>query len=343
MQDVQNFKENQNIAEPHKPGGKLKALEQKVKNWPWLKPLMRYGSAALALAIVVAMLIVLWQTREDLLEVLKRVEWGWLLAALGVNLLSTLGYCAIWYYVGRSLSSQATYRATLSVVSISSAGRYLPGGIWAGLGLLGLSSRVGLSILAMPVLFGLAQGVHLLLAWCISVNGLAWLGVTQDDWWRSNLVMVFSVGLVTAAVLSYRRYFQPLIKRLPDFGPKIRLSRHAFGKAILSSLGVWLLCGVRLSLILLGCQANLMPGHPFQLILFLTWVAAISGIALAIFFFIPLGLGAVELSMATFLGLITSDWPLIVAVLLLNRVIQIANDLIVVAYSIYHLKKTSVS
>ncbi len=317
---------------------KLKAVEQRIRSWPWFTPVTRYGSLGLGLAVLVTMLVVLWQARDDLFGVLGRLNFGWLAAALGLNLLSTLGYCAVWYFVGRSLASAASYRATLAVVSVSSAGRYLPGGVWAALGLVGLSGRLGMNVVSITVLFALAQGLHLVLAVFISFNGLAWLTDWPLEWWRSGLVSVFSVGLVVALLGGYRRYFQPLTRRLPGL-ETIALSPKALTLAALSSLGVWLLYGLRLGLILLACRAYLTPADPLRLELFLTWTGAISGIALALFFFIPLGLGAVELSLATFLGLLTNDWPLLLAVLLLNRVVQIVNDFIVVAYSLYYLKQ----
>ncbi len=322
---------------PQEP--KIATIEQKLKALTWLKPLIRYGSAVLAIAILAAMLFGLWQVREDLFQVLGRVSFSWLSTALGLNILATLVYCAIWYYSGQTLGKSSSYRAMLTVVSLSSAGRYLPGGIWAALGLVGLSSRVGMTLLSIPVLFGLAQGLHLLLAWSISLVGLAWYGSELAEAGRVGLVSLLVLGLLLSTVLLLPRYFQPLINRLPDFGPKVNLKRPALFRATASSLLVWLLCGLRLGAILLACQANLTQLDPLRMTLYLTWVSAISGIALALFFFVPLGLGAVELGLATFLGLLTNDWPLILAVLLLNRVVQIVTDFIAVAYGLYYLKK----
>jgi hypothetical protein len=58
----------------------------------------------------------------------------------------------------------------------------------------------------------------------------------------------------------------------------------------------------------------------------LTWAGAVTTILAAFFFFVPLGLGVVEASLAWWLAQVL-PWPQVLAVVALNRLVRTLNDL----------------
>ncbi|NWJ46630.1 MAG: hypothetical protein HXX08_12180 [Chloroflexi bacterium] len=93
-------------------------------------------------------------------------------------------------------------------------------------------------------------------------------------------------------------------------------------------MGVWGLNGLRLVILLYAF--NLQPDytHWFFLLAYCIWASSITSIAANLLFFIPLGLGAIELSLLALLGLVVPITPTLLLIVALNRILQVANDLV---------------
>jgi hypothetical protein len=154
-------------------------------------------------------------------------------------------------------------------------------------------------------------------------------GANISEWWRTALVVVFSSLLLLILLIAFLRYFQPILKKfnmLSD-GKTIQATRN-LPLAGLTSLGVWGLNGLRLVILLYAF--NLQPDYTHWLFLlaYCIWASSITSIAANLLFFIPLGLGAIELSLLALLGLVVPVTPTLLLIVALNRILQVANDLL---------------
>jgi hypothetical protein len=172
----------------------------------------------------------------------------------------------------------------------------------------------------MPWLAALAQLIHLLAAGLVAlfclflflVIGLA----GQSELFSSAGAAGLAFATVLAIIFLLPRYLQPLSR----LGFRLHRPLNLLYPALYSG-GFWLLNGLRLWFLALAFA----PSSP-ELPLYLTWAGAVTTILAAFFFFVPLGLGVVEASLAWWLAQVL-PWPQVLAVVALNRLVRTLNDL----------------
>ncbi len=267
--------------------------------------------------LVGLILLVLYQNRQDFLLALSEANWFWLALAFGLNLLASLVYIGLWKICAAKLGATGGFRGSLLAVSLASAARYIPGGIWPVASLVYFGPKVGLPRKFMPLLAALAQLTHLLVAGLVAVAGFGFFANFKGlaNW---ELLFACFLGLVLAsgAVALLPRYLFGLLKFKEKFERPLTLWKPALASALF-----WLLNGFRLWLMALAFGPTGLPLVPYMV-----WAGATTTLITTFFFFIPLGLGVVELSLGWWLGLVL-PWPQALAILALNRFIRTANDL----------------
>ena len=271
--------------------------------------------------------------------------------ALLLNLIASLVYVGVWYGCARLLGSRRGYGAALMSLSVAGAARYIPGGIWPIAGLVFFGPAAGLPRRVMPLLAILAQGVHLLVASLFGVAGLLLaLPLLEGGGFVPN--PAYFVGLALLAALSLLtllfgpRYLTPPLlyliklridKKTPDQSEdiKIELPTGALWQPALPSAVFWLLNGVRLWLTILafgGLNVSWLP--------YLIWAGAFTTLVSAVFFFVPLGLGIVEGSLALLFGALL-PWPIVLGVIAANRLMRTANDFIFLGVGLWLYRRSA--
>jgi len=305
----------------------IPAYLKKLANNSWL----RNGLALLLLALMLGTLV--WY-HQELGEALSQANWGWLSLGLLTNLIASLVYVSTWDSGARQLRARGGWRGALVALSVAGAARYVPGGIWPIAGLVYYGPEVGLPRKQMPWLAALAQLIHLLAAGLVAVVCLLvmlLIGLAGHSELFSSVGaagLAFTMGLAFLFLLP--RYIQPLLKLSFSLQNPLNLLYPA-----LYSAGFWLLNGLRLWFLALAFA----PSGP-ELLLYLTWTGAVTTILAAFFFFVPLGLGVVEASLAWWLTAIM-PWPQVLAVVALNRLVRTLNDLFYFALTLLLLKVKS--
>ena len=281
------------------------------------RSVVRYGLVVIVLGL---MGWTLWHYRQDIGSALVRANWAWLGLAFGLNLAGSLVYLGVWYNCARQLGATGGFRGALVALSVAGAARYLPGGIWPIAGLVYFAPTVGLPRRRMAVLAGLAQLLHLLAAGVIGVGAAGVVLASLPDSpvgptvWLS-LGLTLGLGLLIIAVGP--RYFGPLFKKLA--GPPALPGLNFWPATSYSSL-FWLINGGRLAALALAfgpLELNLWP--------YLVWAGAVTTVLSGLFFFVPLGLGVIELSLAGWLAVVL-PWPTVLAIVTLNRFLRTLND-----------------
>ena len=278
--------------------------------------LVRYG---IVLGVLGLMAWTFWHYRADVGTALARADWVWLGPATGLNLVGSLIYLGVWYSCARQLGATGGFRGALTALSVAGAARYIPGAIWPVVGLVYFGPRVGLPRRLMAVLAVLAQLLHLTAA---GVVGLLAFGVvtaqlpgTLSSGLIVGLALLLGLGLATIGLLP--RYLAPLLRKLAGRQaiPKISLWSAAGFSALF-----WLSNGLRLTLLILAFGPVNLGWLPY-----LICAGAATTVLSGLFFFVPLGLGVIELSLAGWLAVIL-PWPTVLAVVALNRLLRTLND-----------------
>lgn len=314
-----------------------------------LKQAWRIGRWLLVLGVIILMTYALYQNRAALELAFKQANWFWLACALVLNLAGSLIYVGVWYESARLLGSSRGYGAALMSLSVAGAARYIPGGIWPIAGLVYFGPAAGLPRRMMAVLALLAQGVHLLVAGLFGVAGLLLAlplltngGFTPSLAYFAGLVLLAGLGLF--ALLGGPRYLTPLLLRLrlpfiteeiPTPNLKLQLPGGALLQPALPSTLFWVINGLRLWTTGLAFTALDLHWLPY-----LIWVGTLSTLVSAFFFFVPLGLGIVEGSLALLLGALLT-WPVALGVVAANRLMRTLNDFIFLGIGLWlyrHLK-----
>ncbi len=269
------------------------------------------------LGVIGLMVWSLYQYRGEFGQALSEANPGWLGLALALNLVASLLYVTVWDSCARQLKATGGFRGALVALSVAGAARYIPGGIWPVAGLVYFGPQVGLPRKLMPVLAGLAQLIHLLAALLVGVLSLDLMLVGLPDAASIRLMvatsLIFGLGLGTVATLP--RYGKPLLQRLVKLEQPLELWQPAFRSGLF-----WLLNGLKLWVLALAFGPI-----EFQALPYLIWVGAITTLLSALFFFVPLGLGVVELSLGGWLALFL-PWHQVVGIVALNRLLRTAND-----------------
>jgi hypothetical protein len=202
-----------------------------------------------------------------------------------------------------------------------------------------LNDRVRLLRRTIPVLAFTAQGLYLMSAMWVAFTGLL-LTVTPKLLWFAVTGAFLTLALLAIIPLLFRRYIHPLFVRLKLTGSERTASYNSLYRVLYFSIAVWLLNGLKL----FALTVSLIPldrfTEPHYLLAYLLSAGALSGLASNLFFFIPLGLGAVELSLAGLLSLVIPDTSSLLSFLLINRLVQILNDLIFAGLAAPELKAT---
>lgn len=303
------------------------------------KQLLKYLRWVVGVAVLILMLYAVYRNRADIVQVFSKANWFWLFLAFALNLIASLVYVGVWYYCSRLLGSKRGYGPALMSLSIAGAARYIPGGIWPIAGLVWFGPAAGLPRRLMPVLAILAQGVHLLVAGLIGVIGLLLVlplmlhnGFSPGFDYYLALFLLLALGLF--ALIFGPRYLAPFLTYLirlrspqasdaistPDL--KIQLSNGVLLQPAWPSAVFWLLNGLRLWLIIMAFASLNLVWLPY-----LVWAGALTTLVSALFFFVPLGLGVVEGSLALLLAAVLA-WPVVLGVLAANRLFRTLNDFV---------------
>lgn len=288
-----------------------------------LKTGWKYLRWAIVLGTLGLMALALYRERGEIGPALTEANSVWLLLSLALNLLASLLYVTVWDDCARQLGATGGFRGALVALSVAGAARYLPGGIWPVAGLVYFGPVVGLPRKTMPVLAALAQAIHLLAAGLVAALSFGVvLGLIGLNLWSLWSVVALSLLAGTGLLLALPRYLLPLFRKLAKpvrpFSP--------WSPALRSAL-FWLLNGLRLwwlSLAFGPASLNLLP--------YLILAGAATTLLSALFFFVPLGLGVVEVSLGWWLSLVL-PWPVALAIVALNRVSRTLNDFIFLALS----------
>ena len=283
------------------------------------------------------MAMVLWKNRELLAQAFTDTSLVWLLASFLLYLLTSLVYVLIWHLVARTYGAGESFIQDFTTLSLVSAARYLPGAVWSFLGLMWLSNKIGVTKRSMVTIALTTQGLHLSIAFWLSCIGLILVApsANKGESWSIALVVGFSSLLMLLLLAVYLRYFYPFLKKFNLMSGMY--SSRKIGNlplAGITSLAVWGLNGLRLTLLLYTFAPSPEYSRLPYLLFYCIWVSSITSSASNLFFFLPLGLGAVELSLLTLLGLVLPSSPTILLVVTLNRILQVANDLIVALYAV---------
>lgn len=281
-------------------------------------PLLRWAIVLMVLTLIAA---TFYQARHELGEALIGANWGWLGTALALNLLGSLVYVNVWNSCGRQLGATGGFQGALVALSVAGAARYIPGAIWPVAGLVYFGPRVGLPRKLMPVLAGLAQILHLLAAGLVGVLGfgliLTGLPLATPVLIRGLIAAGLAFLLGLGAVILLPRYLAPLLRPLVKLEEPLKLARPVSFSALF-----WLFNGIRLWWLALAFGPT-----PLQLLPLLICAGAMTTLLSAVFFFVPLGLGVVEVSLGWWLALVL-PWPQVVAIVALNRVLRTINDVL---------------
>ena len=267
------------------------------------------------------MIWALYEYRTEVWDALKAANWLWLLVALGLNLLGSAIYLGVWYSCGRQLGATGGFRGALVALSVAGAARYIPGAIWPVAGLVYFAPQVGLPRRLMPVLAILAQILHLLAAGLVGTLAFALVLLSLPNvdppasiWLILIILMVLGLGVL----LLLPRYLQPLLRwlgreweSLPRFRPWVPVGYSAL---------FWLINGLRFE-VLAWAFGSASPG----LWLYLVCAGAATTVLSGLFFFVPLGLGVIELSLSGWLTLVLPV-PVALAIVALNRLLRTIND-----------------
>lgn len=280
-----------------------------------LRPLMVAGLTGL-------MLLVLYQNRQSLAGTVGKANWGYLAGALLLNLGGSLLYVGVWHSCARQLGASGGYGKMLLALSVAGAARYIPGGIWPVAGLVYFGPYLGLSRKVIPGLALLSQFIHMLAAIIAGALGLFFILLVEESGGSVSSVRIEFAGLLglflaLATVGLLPRYLRPLLGRVW----KVELTFNLWPPAACSFL-FWVLNGVRLWLLALAFG----PVDPSALPCMIA-IGAATTLVGVIFFFVPGGLGVVEFSLAALAGLIL-PWPQVIALVTLNRLMRIFNDLL---------------
>ncbi len=287
-----------------------------VRSWQGRR-VIKFLRWAVIAGLIGLILYAFYQNRVEFGEALTEGAWGWLAFSLALNLVGSLVYVMVWQQCAQQLGATGGGRGALIALSMAGAARYVPGGIWPVAGLVYFAPQVGLSRRLMPLLAALAQLLHLLAAGLVAVLSFAVVATTLPGVALLPLLaaasLAFGLGLVVLWQLP--ALLARLLKPVAD-----RLKGLKLGRPALLSASFWLLNGLRLWVMALTfgpTQPSLLP--------YFVWVGAVTTLLSALFFFVPLGLGVVELSLGWWLGLVL-PWHQALVIVALNRLLRTAND-----------------
>jgi hypothetical protein len=271
------------------------------------------------------MVAALYEERHELGQALGQANLTWLAFSLALNLLASLLYVTVWEGCGRQLGATGGFRGALLALSVAGAARYIPGAIWPVAGLVYFGPQVGLPRKAMLLLAVLAQLIHLLAAMLVTALGfglvIILVGAASPPLW---LVVGLVAALALGLLAGLPRYLLPLVQGWLKVKPGRPLSPWS---PTLRSTLFWLLNGVRLwGLVLAFGPAN------WSLIVYLVLAGAATTLFSAFFFFVPFGLGIIEVSLGWWLSLVL-PWPVTLLIVALNRVSRTLNDFIFLGLS----------
>jgi hypothetical protein len=297
------------------------------------KQIWKVSRWLVTLGVVSLMSYAFYHNRTDIAQAFGNANWFWLGLALGLNLLASLIYVGVWFSCARLLGSKRGYGAALMSLSVAGAARYIPGGIWPLAGLVFFGPAAGLARWLMPILALLAQGVHLLVAALIGVAGLLVAlplltngGFIPNPAYFIGLLLLFLLGWF--ALIFGPRYLTPLLLRLARWRSgqqatySLKLANGVLFQPAWPSVLFWLANGLRLWLVIMAFTAINISWWPY-----LVWAGAFTTLVSALFFFVPLGLGIVEGSLALLLGALLA-WPVVLGVVAANRLMRTLNDII---------------
>ncbi len=284
----------------------------------------------IGLGVTTLMAWTLYRYRQEIISGLAGANYLWLGLALGLNLVGSLVYVRVWWNCARHLGGQQGYRGALLALSVAGAARYLPGAIWPVAGLIYFAPQIGLSRKLVPVLAALAQLLHLLVAGLVGVVSfgllLELLPGSPGTNWPVLAGLVLTGGLGIAAIAGLPRYLlKPLLTKF--FRPEqTQTTLRCWQPAGFSAL-FWFLNGLKLA-----CLGLAFGAVPLSLLNLLYLVSAGAAITLlsGLFFFVPLGLGVIEISLAAWLALLW-PWPIVLVAVTFNRVLRTINDLVFMA------------
>jgi uncharacterized membrane protein YbhN (UPF0104 family) len=263
--------------------------------WPWRKAgnVVRIALVICMAAAVGLMALFLYANRGELWHYLQMANYRWLLVAFGCYTLDLVWAGLGWAWLMRRLTGQGPWLSHLRIYCVSNVGRRLPGTLWyvAGRAALyhNLDTSVGVVSLASGVEFVLITAAAL-------VTALLTLpfGQTRQVWISGFMV----IGLGLALVSMHPRVIRWALQRLgkPD-RPDLRYRETLVW--LCWYVGVWVGGGI-----LLFSVIQAVKPMPLQYLPVAIGAWALDGVVSTLFFFLPSGFGATELSLTFLLSAI---------------------------------------
>jgi uncharacterized membrane protein YbhN (UPF0104 family) len=276
---------------------------------------------AFGVAVLVAILLLAWQQREEVARALAAIAPGPVLVSLGLAVAGVALPGIVW----RDLLASQGYRTApvpgLRIFFVAQLGKYLPGGIWSLVAQVGLARglRIPGQQAAAATLIGLALSVICALLLAAVAVPLALPGLLGSYAWVFLAVPVLAALLLPRSVAWWSGAAFRLLRRE---GPPVELTWPVLGRAALLLGLSWGLLGLHVAVLVRGIDpAGRAPALLCIGVFALAWVAGFLVVVA------PAGAGIREAALVVGLsGVLPAGAVLVVAVL--SRALFLAADVL---------------
>lgn len=284
-------------------------------------PWARFARHLFVVAVVLALAVLLWRQREDVVRSLQAISWGLVLLSL---LLGTFGAWLpglVWRELLASQGYPAPMLAGQRAFFIAQLGKYLPGGIWALVAQVAMARemRIPGRQAATATFLGLALSIisALLVAGLTLPFALPWL--VTEYWWAFAAIPVLLVLLHPRSVEWWSGTAFRILRRP---GEAVRLPWSVLLRCILLLLVSWVALGLHFGALVYGLGQDV-PSLWFLSagVFALAWVAGFLVVVA------PAGAGVREAALVLgFVAVLPASAVLTVAVL--SRVLLVVADIV---------------
>jgi hypothetical protein len=306
----------------------LERLRQRFKSRSWRR-LLYLVWAVLLVALIAFLGLVVWRSRDTLLDVLRTARYerfGWTFIAYAVS----IGAIATgWHLVMRHLGGEPRFVVNLKIYVYTLAARRLPGTLWYIAGRAVLYRRLGVPA-RLP---SLAAGIEVVLS---IVSGLmvgAPALLLTADAQPVHVVICVAVELIGLGLL-----YPPLLRRLlARFGHLVGPEQLTVPRVI-SWVGAYIAMWISGGGMACTVVSALYPMDLSQVPLIVSlW--ALTGVIAFLAFFLPNNLGLAEITLSLLLGRIV-PLPIAIATAITIRVLTTAFDILWSSLLLFDRKRT---
>ena len=280
--------------------------------------LLRYGFVA---AVVIALVVLLWQQRDLVIESLQSIEPGLVLLSLVLGVAGALLPGVVW----RDLLASQGYRtapvAGLRVFFLAQLGKYLPGGIWNLVAQVDMARDLRIPARQAATATFLAVALSVIAALLVAGAALPFAipGLISTYWW-AFLAIPALVVLLLPPVVEWWSALAFRILRRP--ATPVRLTWTVLMRATVLLLISWVLLGLHFGALVQG-----LGGSGASLWLMSVGVFALAWVAGFLILVAPAGAGVREAALVLgFAAVLPAGAVLTVAVL--SRFLLVAADVL---------------